>query len=336
MIITRRSAIAGVLTGIAAPAALTRGAAAAEIVLKFANSNAVDHPLNVRLKEATAKIKQETGGKVEIRMFPNSQLGGDTDVLSQLRSGAVDFFSLSGLILGNFIPVTAIPGVGFAFKNYETVWGALDGDLGAFLRAKIADSGLYAFDKNWDDGFTQLFSSTKPIETPEDLKGFKLRVPASPIFVSLFKSIGAAPVAINWGETYSALQTKVVDGLEQSLINMEASKVYEVQKYGSLVNLAWNGFFILANGAKWKGLTGDQKALIARNFNDAAVKQRADVASLNDKLRAELQTQGIVFSTPDTAPFKVALREGGYYEQWKKNFGDEAWSLLEKYSGKLA
>ena len=130
--------------------------------------------------------------------------------------------------------------------------------------------------------------------------------------MSLFKSIGAAPVAINWGETYSALQTKVVDGLEQSLINMEASKVYEVQKYGSLVNLAWNGFFILANGAKWKGLTDDQKATIAKTFNAAAIKQRADVASLNDKLRAELQTQSIVFSTPDTAPFKAALRQGGY------------------------
>ena len=336
MMITRRGAIAGMLVGTAAPAVLTRKAAAAEIVLKFANSNAIDHPLNVRLKEAASLIKEESGGKIEIRIFPNSQLGGDTDVLSQLRSGAVDFFSLSGLILSNYIPVTAIHGVGFAFKDYDTVWAALDGELGAYLRARIADAGLYAFDKNWDDGFTQLFSSTKPIDTPEDLKGFKLRVPASPIFVSLFKSIGAAPVAINWGETYSALQTKVVDGLEQSLINMEASKVYEVQKYGSLVNLAWNGFFILANGAKWKGLTDDQKATIAKTFNAAAIKQRADVASLNDKLRAELQTQSIVFSTPDTAPFKAALRQGGYYEEWKKNFGGEAWSLLEKYSGKLA
>ena len=271
-----------------------------------------------------------------MRVFPNGQLGGDTDVLSQLRSGAVDFFTLSGLILSNFIPVTAIHGVGFAFKDYGTVWQALDGDLGAYLRTKIGNAGLYAFDRNWDDGFTQFFSSLKPINTPEDLKGFKLRVPASPIFVSLFKTLGASPVAINWGETYSALQTKVVDGLEQSLINMEASKVYEVQKYGSLVNVTWNGFFLLANGQKWKGLADDQKAIIAKAFNDAAIEQRADVANLNSKLEAQLKEQGIIFSTPDTAPFKTALQQGGYYSEWKAKFGNEAWDLLEKYCGKLA
>jgi TRAP-type transport system periplasmic protein len=335
VVMHRRKAISLLLGTVAAPALLTQRVEAAETVLKFANSNALDHPLNVRLKEAAGKIREETHGAVEIRIFPNSQLGGDTDVLSQLRSGAVDFFTLSGLILSNFIPVTAIHGVGFAFKNYDTVWQALDGDLGGYLRQQIANVGLYAFDKNWDDGFTQFFSSTKPINTPEDLKGFKLRVPASPIFVSLFKLLGASPVAINWGETYSALQTKVVDGLEQSLINMEASKVYEVQKYGSMVNFTWNGFFLLSNAAKWKTVPDAQREVIARNFNDAALKQRMDVAQLADKLKDQLHKQGIVFSTPDTSPFKTALQKAGYYAEWKKNFGDPAWDRLEKYTGKL-
>ena len=153
MIINRRKAMALMLAGTAAPAVITRRAHAAEVVLKFANSNAPNHPLNVRLKEAVdRRFASKTGGKVVVRVFPNGQLGGDTDVLSQLRSGAVDFFTLSGLILSNFIPVTAIHGVGFAFKDYSfcTVWQALDGDLGAYLRTKIGNAGLYAFDRNWD------------------------------------------------------------------------------------------------------------------------------------------------------------------------------------------
>lgn len=332
----RRKSLALAACAVAAPVLIPRRAEAARTVFKFANSNAPDHPLNIRLKEAAELIKEQSSGAVEIRIFPSGQLGGDTDVLSQLRSGAVDFFTLSGLILSNFIPVTAIQGVGFAFKDYDVVWKAMDGDLGNFLRQQINKSGLHAFDKNWDDGFTQFFSSTKPINTPEDLQGFKLRVPASPIFVSLFKTLGASPVAINWAETYSALQTKVVDGLGQSLINMVASKVYEVQKYGSMVNFSWNGFFLLSNGAKWNALPDAQKEVISKNFNAAAIKQRADVAALGGQLKAELEKHGIVFSSPDTAPFRTALQKGGYYTEWKKNFGDEAWSLLEKYSGKLA
>jgi tripartite ATP-independent transporter DctP family solute receptor len=329
----RRRTLA-LIGGMAAPAFLP-GRAEAKTVLRFANSNAPDHPLNIRLKEASGLIRDQTNGEVEIRIFPASQLGGDMDVLSQVRSGAIDFFTLSGLILANYIPVTSIQGVGFAFKDYDTVWKAMDGDLGNHLRGQIEKGGLHAFDKNWDDGFTQFFSSTKPINTPADLQGFKLRVPAAPLFVSLFKTLGASPTAINWAETYTALQTKVVDGLGQSYINMVASKVYEVQKYCSVVNFSWNGFFLLANGEKWKALPDSQRDVITRNFNAAAIKQRADVAQLNGKLKDELEKHGIVFSTPDPAPFREVLQKGGYYADWKKNFGDEAWGLLEKYSGKL-
>ena len=335
MTMQRRKTLA-LLGALAAPALIPTRARAAKTVFKFANSNAPDHPLNVRLKEAAGVIREQTNGDVEIRIFPAGQLGGDVDVLSQLRSGAVDFFTLSGLILSNYIPVTAIHGVGFAFKDYDVIWKALDGDLGNHLRQQIANAGLYAFDKNWDDGFTQFFSSTKPINTPADLQGFKLRVPASPLFVSLFKTLGASPAAINWSETYTALQTKVVDGLGQSYINMVASKVYEVQKYCSVVNFSWNGFFLLSNGAKWKAIPDAQKDIISKAFNEAAVKQRADVARLNGDLKNELVKHGIVFATPDTAPFRDVLQKGGYYTEWKKNFGDEAWGLLEKYSGKLA
>jgi tripartite ATP-independent transporter DctP family solute receptor len=335
MTIHRRKALA-LLGGLAVPALLPIRAHAAKTVFKFANSNAPDHPLNVRLKEAAGLIREQTSGDVEIRIFPASQLGGDMDVLSQLRSGAVDFFTLSGLILSNYVPVSAIPGTGFAFKSYDAVWSAIDGDLGNYLRQQIGKAGLYAFDKNWDDGFTQFFSSTKPINTPADLQGFKLRVPASPLFVSLFKALGASPVAINWAETYTALQTKVVDGLGQSFINMVASKVYEVQKYCSMVDFSWNGFFLLSNGAKWKAVPDAQKDIISRNFNEAAIKQRTDVAQLNGKLKDELVKHGIVFSTPDKEPFRAALQKAGYYVEWKKSFGDEAWGLLEKYSGKLA
>src|SRR5215217_6327821 len=200
-------------------------AQAAEFTYKYANNTPATHPMNVRAQEAAERIKTETGGKFELKIFPNNQLGGDTDVLNQLRSGAVEFFTLSPLILSTLIPSASISGIGFAFTDYDAVWKALDGDLGAYMRAQIGKTGLVVMEKIWDNGFRQITSSTKPIQTPDDLKNFKIRVPASPLWTSMFKALGAGPTTINWNETYSALQTKVADGQENPLAIISTAKL---------------------------------------------------------------------------------------------------------------
>ena len=314
---------------------LTGRAKAAEYSLKFANNLPLDHPLNVRAAEAIARIKQESNGQIELLVFPNSQLGGDTDMLSQVRSGAIDLFTLSGLILSTLVPVTSIYGLGFAFKDYETAWKAMDGDLGNHLRASVAKAGVLTLSKNWDNGFRHFFSGNKPITTPDDLKGFKIRVPVSPMWISIFKSLGAAPSGINWTETYGALQTKVVDGLENSLANVESSKIYEVQKYCALVNYMWDNFFFLVNRRSWEALPKNVQDIVERNFNAAGLAEREDVARLNVSLQKKLEDRGMVFNSPPIEPFKVALRQSGFYSEWQKKFDLEAWTLLEKYVGKL-
>ena len=126
-------------------------AQAAPIVLKWANNIPVTHPSNVRIREAVEAIKRETGGKVDIQIFPNNQLGGDTDMLSQVRSGAIDIFPISGLILQTLVPLAGINGLAFAFKDYATVWAAMDGDLGAYIRTAIGKANLHVFDRCLDN-----------------------------------------------------------------------------------------------------------------------------------------------------------------------------------------
>jgi tripartite ATP-independent transporter DctP family solute receptor len=325
----------GGAASIATFAILTERAKAAEFTLKFANNLPLDHPLNVRAAEAVARIKKESNGQIEMQVFPNSQLGGDTDMLSQTRSGAIDLFTLSGLILSTLVPATSIYGLGFAFKDYDTAWKAMDGDLGDYLRGAVAKAGVLTLKTNWDNGFRHFFSGTKPIATPDDLKGFKIRVPISPMWTSIFKSLGASPIGINWAETYSALQTKVVDGLENSLANIEASKMYEVQKYCALTNYMWDNFFFLVSRKGWEALPANVRDIVERNFNKAGVDERADVAFLNVSLQKKLEERGMVFSTPPVEPFKIALRQSGFYTEWQKKFDPQAWTLLEKYVGKL-
>jgi tripartite ATP-independent transporter DctP family solute receptor len=314
----------------------TRPAGAAEFTYKYANNLPITHPLNVRALEAVARIKEATGGRVEITVFPNNQLGSDTDTLSQLRDGAVELFNLSGLILAILVPAAAINGIGFAFKDYGQVWPAMDGKLGAYIRGEIAKRGLVAFDKQWDNGYRQITSSTRPIRTPEDLNGFKIRVPPSPLWTGLFKAFGASPTSINFSEVYSALQTRLVDGEENPLAVIDAAKLYEVQKYLSVTNHMWDGFWVLANRGALEALPKDAQEIVQREFNRSALEQRADVAKLNDTLQGALQQKGLEFITTDPVAFRTALKKAGFYAEWQQKFGAEAWGQLEGAVGSLA
>ena len=330
----KASAATAVLGGIGAP--YVARAQTAEFTYKYANNLPDSHPMNVRAKEMAAAIKSETNGRFDLQIFPNNQLGSDTDVLSQIRSGGVEFFTMSGLILATLVPAASINGVGFAFTDYDTVWKAMDGDLGAHIRGEIRKAGLEVMDKIWDNGFRQTTSSSRPINGPDDFKGFKIRVPVSPLWTSMFKAFDAAPASINFSEVYSALQTKIVEGEENPLAVIATAKLYEVQKYCSLTNHMWDGFWFLANRRAWESLPEDVRQIVAKNINAAGVNERADIAKLNASLQQELATKGLIFNQPNVAPFRDKLRAAGFYAEWKGKYGEQAWELLEKAVGKLS
>lgn len=329
---TRRSLLAA---GAALALPWPARAQQAEFTYKYANNLPVTHPMNLRARQMAEAVLKETGGRVEIQVFPNNQLGSDTDMLSQVRSGGIEFFTLSGLILSTLVPAAAINGVGFAFPDYDTVWKAMDGDLGAFVRGQIAKANLVAMDKIWDNGFRQTTSSTKPIATPDDFKGFKIRVPVSPLWTSMFKAFDAAPASINFAEVYSSLQTKVVEGQENPLAIISTAKLYEVQKYCSLTNHMWDGFWFLANKRAWERLPAELRTIVAKHVNAAGMAERADVAALNATLQKDLAAKGLVFNQPPADAFRDKLRKAGFYAEWKAKFGDEGWAALEKVTGKL-
>lgn len=331
--VLKASAAATIIGGIGAP--FVAHAQQAEFTYKYANNLPDTHPLNVRAREMSAAIRTETGGRFDLQVFPNNQLGSDTDVLSQIRSGGVEFFTLSGLILATLVPAASINGIGFAFPDYETVWKAMDGELGAYVRGEIVKANLMVMDRIWDNGFRQTTSSTRAIVGPDDFKGFKIRVPVSPLWTSMFKAFDAAPASINFNEVYSALQTKVVEGQENPLALISTAKLYEVQKYCSLTNHMWDGFWFLANRRAWEKLPADVRDIVAKNINAAAVKEREDTAKLNATVRQELSGKGLLFNQPDVTPFREKLRSAGFYSEWKGKYGDQAWTLLEKSVGKL-
>jgi tripartite ATP-independent transporter DctP family solute receptor len=310
---------------------------AAEFKLKFANNMPISHPLNIRAREMAKAISKETAGAVQLQVFPSSQLGSDTDTLAQVRSGAVDMFALSPVILGTLVPSVQISAIGFAFENYEQVWSAMDGDLGAHVRAEIAKTEtLFAFDKIWDNGFRVTTTSSRPVTQPGDFQGMKLRVPPSPIIMSIFRALEAAPTSINFAEVYSALQTRIVEGQENPLTLVSSAKLYEVQKYCSLTNHVWDGFWMLGNSASFNRLPPDVQAVVRKHIDAAVVAQRDDLAKLQGSIRDTLKEKGLELVDSAPEPFRQRLQSAGYYSEWHQKFGDDAWAILEKYAGKLA
>jgi len=189
------------------------------------------------------------------------------------------------------------------------------------VRGEIKKAGLEVMDKCWDNGFRQTTSSTKPINGPDDFKGFKIRVPVSPLWTSMFKAFDASPASINFSEVYSALQTKVVEGQENPLAIISTAKLYEVQKYCSLTNHMWDGFWFLANRRAWQSVPEDIRTIVAK---------------LNAGLQKDLADKGLTFNQPNVAPFRDKLRSAGFYAEWRGKYGEQAWSLLEKAVGKLS
>jgi len=331
----RRHVLAGT-AGLAAATILRWPANAAEFSYKLGSSSPMEHPAMARSQDAANKIRQATNGRLDITIYPNSVLGGDTAMIAQTISGAMEMYILPIDLLAPRNPVCAITGTGFAFPGYGQVWAAMDGELGNMLRDVAGQIGLYCLDKGYDHGFRQITTRTKPIVTPADLHGFKIRLPVAPALISLFRHLGASPTAINFNEVYSALQTGIVDGQENPLVLIDTAKLYEVQKYCSITNHVWAGFHVSFNVAAWKKLPPDVQEIAHREFTAAAVAERQDFVTMTHTEQQNLTGKGLTFNQPDTKPFRDALVKSGFYTDMKKTVGDKAWTLMEKYAGVLS
>lgn len=321
---------------VAAASLMSRRARAETFQLKWGHAMPATHPINVRGQEAAAAIAKETNGKVQVQIFPDNQLGGDQEMASEARSGSLEMYTAAPSSIGPLVPAATIINIPFAFPDAQSGWRALDGDLGAYVAAAFGKVGLTGFHTMWASGFREITSYSKPINSPADLRGFKIRVPNSPLLLTLFRSLGASPATLDVSEAYTALQTHLVDGEENPLAIIATRNFNEVQKYCAMTNHVWDVFIQTVNTNVWKSIPPNLQEIIRRNFAEAAKKQRGDVTALNASLRRQLEGKGMIFNTPDPGAFRTALRDAGVYGKWKKEYGPEAWGLLEQYTGALA
>ncbi|MBL0968363.1 MAG: TRAP transporter substrate-binding protein [Brevundimonas sp.] len=333
--LNRRAMLAGALAAPGALAACGKGPDA-EIVWRLGTNLPITHPLSARMKEAAGRIYEQSGHRLFIEVYPSAQLGTDADMLAQVRAGAIQMLSISGLIMSILVPQTALSGIGFAFQDRTQLFNAMDGALGDKIKDALAGHHLIATPKVFESGFRQITTSSKPINSPADLRGMKIRVPLGALWTSMFRAFGAAPTSINFSEVYSALQTRVVEGQENPLAVVDTGKLYEVQRYCALTNHMWDGFWLLQNEKALNRLPGDLRDLVQIEFAKSADLQRADLAVLAETLPQKMQTEGLTLNTPDRELFRQHLRDQGFYSHWRSELGEDSWRVLENYVGALA
>jgi tripartite ATP-independent transporter DctP family solute receptor len=293
-------------------------------------------PLHIRLTEMWSAIRKETRGRVETTIFPenNKIPGSDPQALQLLVAGEIQFFTLMGGVLGNVVPAAEVQQVPFAFRSAAHAHQAMDGALGAYLRAEMSAQGLRGFPTGvFDNGMRQMGSTKRPIRNAGDLAGVRMRIPAGRIFEDMFKALGAEPVIVNSSGIYEALKSGKVDAQENPIGYMHMFRHDEVMKYVSITNHMWSGFNMLAHLPAWQRLPADIQTSIERNVARCVRLQRQDQQRMNLDARAAF-SRTVAINEADSATFRPKL--SGVYASWKEKVGSKCWSLLEATSGKLA
>jgi tripartite ATP-independent transporter DctP family solute receptor len=332
----RKHFVAAMTNTVATAGFLRYPADAAELSYRMGTIYTPVDPVYRRAVQAAARVTQDTGGRVEIRVFPSNLLGSAPAMIEQVRLGALEFIHQAYTSMESLVPVTGIGGIPFTFTTSKAAYEAWDGSFGRYLRDAVlkANRNIYQFETFWGDGFRNVTNSLRPIYRPADIKGMKIRVVPVPTIVDMYKAFGATPVPTAGNEIYTAAQSHLVDGIDLARGSVDPLKLYEVQKYLSSTNHLWTTNVMFASSSVWDHLPKNLRDIIERDFNAAALLARPDVDRIDQNAEALLVSKGMVVNEADVQSFRTALRGAGAYAKWRDQYGAEAWALLEKTVGK--
>ncbi len=317
---TRRHVAQG-LVAAAVPSVLPTAYAQGAKRLTLAHNLTPSSPKGVGADAFAQALGKHSNGRLTVHVAHSEQLGPENTNMSALRTGTLDFGALGQGALLSVAPEVAAIGLPFLFSSLQTAWNTLDGPVGQELAKRIEAKNL-VFLAWFCNGIRQTTNSKRPILKPDDLKGLRIRTPLDPATVDMFNAMGATPQQINWGETYLALQTGVVDGQENPLANIQAAKLYEVQKFLSFTNHKYEPTALIMSTATWSRLSEADKKAVRDAARDATPIQRKAMADSDASVKeAFKKLPNFQMDDVDATPFKKATEV--VWDEWeKKPFGD--------------
>lgn len=295
--------------------------------LKLGHVLPTSHNWHIAATGFADEVKAATQGRVDIRVYPNSQLGTETAAIEGLQLGTIEMGLIGGASFQNIEPKMGAEGLPYAWTDHQHAYRAFDGELGQRLFGLLERKGVKGL-AWWENGFRHITNSKRAISTPEDLRGLKLRVTPDKIRLDTFKALGALPVPMAFAELYSALQQGAVDGQENPLAIIFGSNFFEVQKYLSLTNHIWSSATLVMAKNVWDRISPADQQVVQKAAATWRDKQRKMVQESSEDFLGKLKAKGMQVNTPDNALFKQAVAP--VWKQYEDVFGKDVFDLIEK------
>ncbi|PYE86598.1 TRAP transporter substrate-binding protein [Phyllobacterium leguminum] len=302
----RRGLLAAMLATCVAMTALTPGLAEAK-TLKLGHLGNEDNSWHKAAMKFAEEVKARTNGELEVQVFPNEQLGKETDLIKGLQLGTVDF-TITGESLQNWTPYASLLAVPYALRDSEHMRKVVEGPIGQKIATEI-EAKAKLVPLTWFERGPRELTSNRPIKTPDELNGLKLRVPNVPLFVSVWEALGAKPTPMAFSEVFTGLQSHVIDAQENPLALIRSASLYEVQKYVNMTDHVRSWIYLVASQRLMKNLTDEQRGAVLEAAKDAQAYERELFLADEERFKSELQGKGMEFVEVDKAAFAAKAKD---------------------------
>lgn len=301
----------------------------AQTTLRFGHANSPGEIAHDLYKEFADNVSRKSGGQLIVRVFPSEQLGKEVDLLQQLKTGALDISSPSMPTLNSMVSAFEMPSAPFLWKDWKEAEAVIRGPAMEPIWAELKDKhNIVPLSKIWYWGWRNFTFSSKEVRKPEDMAGLKVRVPESPIWVEMVRGFGAAPTPIPFGEVYTALQQKTVDGQENPIPTIFSRKFYEVQGVLSMTRHMLQNNTILINKGSIEKLKPEFQKLLLDEAAAASAKntqmQQAREVSMLEEIRKSGKTK--IIDNPDREAFSTKM--SAVYPKLEARWGSEHWKRV--------
>lgn len=281
------------------------GGTGAARVLKLGHGLDQSHPVHAGMEFMARRVAELSAGAVEIQIFPNAQLGSETECVEQLQRGALAMAKTSAAAMEGFVPEMAVFSLPYLFRDEGHYWEVLNGDVGSELLEAGQGVGIHGL-CYYDSGSRSFYMIEEPILHPRDLSGSKIRVMQSRMAMDMISTMGGAPTPIPFGELYTALQQGMVDGAENNPPSLLSSRHYEVARHYSLDEHSRVPDIVIFSQKIWTSLSAQERAWLEQAAAESVVYQREVWKEKSDKALATIEAAGVTIYRPDQSPFVEA------------------------------
>ena len=293
--------------------------------IKLAHSLEVSHPVHQAMLYMAEKLKEKSGGELAIKIYPNSQLGSEREAVELLQIGSLGMTKVSAATMESFSPNFKVLSLPYIFRDKAHYYDVLEGEIGQELLTEGEQFWLRGL-TYYDAGSRSFYTANKPINTPDDLKGLKIRVQASNTAIQMVNAFGGAATPISTGEIYTALQQGVVDGAENNPPTFYLARHYEVAKHYALNEHTMVPDILLISTKVWEKLTPQEQQWLQEAAEESAVVQRKLWQEAEEEALREVIKAGVEVTYPDKEPF--AKKVEPLYESYKSE--PEVYDLLTR------